>query len=176
MTTTDTTPRYYHGAKSRIGRDAPSARGFLWIFERIARGADLSTPKGDIVLRPSGTCARCNRPLTVPASLDTGFGPKCADRVGIDWTENGGASIADPLAFVLGGHISRANRVGIATFTASSTATGDRFTYEVEPMRARDGDTARRFLVRVLTGEDNTADYTYLGTIRQELAAGELDA
>jgi len=31
-------------------------------------------------------CARCNKALTTPASLDTGFGPVCAARIGIPHT------------------------------------------------------------------------------------------
>lgn len=31
----------------------------------------------------SGCCARCGRTLTVPASLNMGYGPECAKRVGV---------------------------------------------------------------------------------------------
>jgi hypothetical protein len=34
-----------------------------------------------------GRCGRCGNALTHPASLDTGFGPDCAEALGIDWRE-----------------------------------------------------------------------------------------
>lgn len=33
----------------------------------------------------SGRCARCARELTTPESLDTGYGPECAKKVGVAW-------------------------------------------------------------------------------------------
>lgn len=167
-----TTPRYFHGKKSRIGKDAPSAAGFRWIFARVVAGQDLDGPTGGIVLRPSDRCARCHHPLTVPASIDSGFGPVCAEKIGAEWTERvkGGEFI--PLVFILGGAINAAGHRFSAVFTASSTS-GKRYTYQVEPMPVAEGDRSRRWSVRVLTGADNTSDYTYLGTIFQDLDTTE---
>lgn len=47
---------------------------------------------------------------------------------------------------------------GQATFTLRSLKTKQRFTYQVE-----ETEQGGRFFVRVLTGPENTADYTYLG-------------
>lgn len=60
------------------------------------------------------------------------------------------------LGYALAGH---------AFLTLRSTATGARYTYRVT--RARGTDDGRPWFVAVLTGEDNTADYTYLGFIRE---------
>lgn len=34
-----------------------------------------------------GQCGACGRALTTPASLDTGMGPECAARLGVEWAE-----------------------------------------------------------------------------------------
>lgn len=68
--------RYAHGRKSCIGADAPSAKAFEWAWPRLAAGA---APVGLNVWH-EGRCGRCNRPLTVPESIASGFGPECAGR------------------------------------------------------------------------------------------------
>jgi hypothetical protein len=50
---------------------------------------------------------------------------------------------------------------GNAIFTIESATTGVRFTYRVRKGKDKDAP----YFVGVLTGPDNTADYTYLGTI-----------
>jgi len=52
---------------------------------------------------------------------------------------------------------------GNAIFTVSNTKTGNHFTYRV----CKPGDSSPHF-VQVLTGPDNTSDYTFLGTIFNE--------
>jgi hypothetical protein len=52
---------------------------------------------------------------------------------------------------------------GKAIFTVVSKATGKRFTFKVK--LSDDGDIA---FVSVLSGSDNTSDYTYLGIIRRD--------
>jgi len=60
---------------------------------------------------------------------------------------------------------------GNATFTAVSNVTGNRFTYRVvAPKQDRDGnptgkDAATVRFVSVLTGPQNTNDYTFIGTV-----------
>lgn len=68
--------RYSRGVKSKIGADAPSARAFAWAWEHIAAG---SIPPALNVWH-EGRCARCNRKLTVPESIASGFGPECTRR------------------------------------------------------------------------------------------------
>lgn len=151
------THTYYHGRKSPIEMDASSAKAFAWIFARLVAGRELASNDGahTVTIRHADRCARCARPLTVPASIDTGFGPDCAKLVGAKWAEQVKAGEFVPLAFVLAGR---------ATFTASSTK-GGRFTFRVKRARERDDDFAARWFVSVLTGPDNGDDYTYLGTI-----------
>jgi hypothetical protein len=154
-----TTTTYHHGRNSKIGREAKSARGFVWIFAKLVAGLELKSVDGahSVELRHADRCARCARPLTVPASIDSGFGPDCAEKVGAEWVARVKGGEFLPLVFLLGGN---------ATFTASSSK-GGRFTYRVRLAKPRDGETnpPRRWFVAVLTGPDNSSDYTYLGTI-----------
>lgn len=68
--------RYAHGRKSRITATAPSARAFEWAWPHIAAGRIPAA----LEVYHEGRCGRCNRPLTVPESIRTGFGPECAGR------------------------------------------------------------------------------------------------
>lgn len=52
---------------------------------------------------------------------------------------------------------------GNATFTIVSAKTGSRFTYKIRAKEIEGGRTLH--FVSVLTGADNEADYTFLGTI-----------
>lgn len=67
---------FKHGRKARIGCDAPSVRAFMWAFPRIVADADL---QGMEVFH-EGTCGACGRKLTVPESIESGFGPVCAEK------------------------------------------------------------------------------------------------
>lgn len=64
---------FRHSAKSRIGREAPSARAFAWAFGRILDDALGETAS----VHHEGKCGRCGRKLTVPHSIEVGFGPEC---------------------------------------------------------------------------------------------------
>jgi len=70
--------RYAHGVKSRIGADAPSARGFAWVWAQLQGGGIPSA----VEIWHEGRCGRCARPLTVPESIRTGFGSECAGKLG----------------------------------------------------------------------------------------------
>jgi len=66
-------------------------------------------------------------------------------------------SATDALDFILAGN---------AYFTLRSLKTGKRYTYRVAVAKdSRDTPTPLHF-VSVLTGPDNSSDYTYIGTIR----------
>jgi hypothetical protein len=69
--------RFAHGKKSRIGRDSVSAVAFAWAWPHIAAGRIPPT----LAVYHEGRCGRCNRKLTVPESIRTGFGPECAGRI-----------------------------------------------------------------------------------------------
>lgn len=65
---------YWHGVKSKIGRDAPSARAFIWFWQRVRDGR---LPES-LEIWHEGRCGRCGRKLTVPESLARGIGPECS--------------------------------------------------------------------------------------------------
>jgi hypothetical protein len=66
---------YRHGRKSKITPDAPSARAFAWVFDRLVKG---ELPE-QVEVWHEGRCGRCGRPLTTPESIASGIGPVCAD-------------------------------------------------------------------------------------------------
>jgi len=154
--------RYTHGRKSRIGREAPSVRAFSWWLE----AAQLQDEKklAQLTIHHQGACGRCGRPLTVPESVDCGFGPHCADELGVAWERRDTTSFhgegelsAESAAFALAGN---------ARFTLTSLKSGARFTYKVSKAKAKPGDTKEPpWFVAVLSGPDNTSDYEYLGCL-----------
>jgi len=62
-----------------ISRDAPSARAFDWTWRMLLRDMLPS----DLEVWHEGRCGRCGRKLTVPQSVSRGFGPECAEKVGM---------------------------------------------------------------------------------------------
>ena len=69
---------YFHGgAKAKIAADAPSAKAFDWFWRALARDA-----LGDRAeVHHEGQCGRCGRALTVPESIQSGYGPECIGKV-----------------------------------------------------------------------------------------------
>lgn len=65
---------YRHGRRSRIAEDAPSARAFQWLFRRLMAGSPLPPT---VHICHCGKCGRCGKTLTVPESVESGFGPEC---------------------------------------------------------------------------------------------------
>lgn len=68
--------QYAHGRKSRIDTQAQSAQVFSWLWCHIDA---LPTC---IEVWHEGRCLRCHRTLTVPESLESGFGPECSKKLG----------------------------------------------------------------------------------------------
>jgi len=64
--------------KSRITRQAKSYIAFDWLFNRIVSGKGI--PAG-VKFYHAGRCGRCGRKLTVPESIESGFGPECSARI-----------------------------------------------------------------------------------------------
>ena len=65
-----------HGVKSKISPDAPSAKAFAWVWANLKQGRIPDS----LEVWHEGKCCRCNRKLTVPASIESGIGPECARR------------------------------------------------------------------------------------------------
>ena len=69
---------YFHGRKSRIGSDAPSALAFNWVWNH-RNDKDFADK---VEVHHEGKCCRCGRALTVPRSIELGIGPECEQIVG----------------------------------------------------------------------------------------------
>jgi hypothetical protein len=61
-----------------IGKDAPSALAFDYAWYHLSQDKIPAT----LEIWHEGRCARCNRKLTVPSSIESGFGPECAGKGG----------------------------------------------------------------------------------------------
>lgn len=66
-----------HTAKSGFRPDSDAFKGFVYIMDRVSQGLDA----GGLHFHHMGRCAACGRPLTVPESILTGFGPICLDKM-----------------------------------------------------------------------------------------------
>jgi hypothetical protein len=72
---------FRHSPRSAIGASAPSATAFAWLWDRTRSNAfDLMPAQVDV--HHEGRCGRCGRTLTVPESIESGFGPECINLVG----------------------------------------------------------------------------------------------
>lgn len=67
-------------AKSRIGIDALSYQ----VFDKAWRLIEWGCQWNDLwEFWHEGKCGACGRKLTVPESVASGFGPECADKIGL---------------------------------------------------------------------------------------------
>lgn len=62
---------YTHGRKSRLAVDAQAAVVFQWFWQHLDRLPAC------VQVHHEGRCGRCGRLLTVPESIESGFGPEC---------------------------------------------------------------------------------------------------
>ncbi len=69
-------------ANSRISAGAPGFKALDWFMRELAR-TKLDAVPAKVLFRHEGACGRCGRALTTPASIDTGFGPDCAEMLGV---------------------------------------------------------------------------------------------
>lgn len=60
-----------------IARNAPSVRAFDWAWRALAQ----DRVPAELEIWHEGNCGRCGRRLTVPQSIERGFGPECAGKV-----------------------------------------------------------------------------------------------
>lgn len=65
---------FRHSTNGKIGMNAPSVKAFAWFIDTLTKGVALPS---SLLFYHEGKCARCNRVLTVPESIISGFGPEC---------------------------------------------------------------------------------------------------
>lgn len=73
-----TTYRYRHGGKSKVSMGAASVQALQWFTAALHIGAGKLA---QCEVWHEGRCGRCGRKLTVPASIESGFGPECAGKM-----------------------------------------------------------------------------------------------
>jgi hypothetical protein len=73
---------------SKVSEQAPSFLALAWFLRELSRTPDDATP-AKVIFRHEGKCGRCGRPLTTPASVDTGLGPDCAEMLGVEHAARG---------------------------------------------------------------------------------------
>jgi hypothetical protein len=66
------------GRKCWLPTSDPRVRGFAWLWQRIR--IEDPTVLFKIEVWHEGRCGRCGRKLTVPESIESGFGPECSGR------------------------------------------------------------------------------------------------
>lgn len=64
--------------KSKMSASSQPVRAFAWMLDKLVKGR---MPQ-DAEIWHEGRCGRCNRKLTVPESIASGFGPECIQLVG----------------------------------------------------------------------------------------------
>lgn len=62
------------GRKSVLKSDTPSVRAFEWMLGQLFGG---QIQENQMEIWHEGRCGKCNRKLTVPASIESGIGPEC---------------------------------------------------------------------------------------------------
>lgn len=67
------------GKNTTIKATAPSLIALAWILKHLNAGSDGLTRQAEFW--HEGRCGRCGRTLTVPASIESGFGPECITKV-----------------------------------------------------------------------------------------------
>lgn len=71
--------RFFTTKATKHMTEAAFVRGFRFAYEWLARRHAMP-PNAE--LWHESRCGRCNRPLTVPESIASGFGPECINHVG----------------------------------------------------------------------------------------------
>lgn len=65
---------------SKVTHAAPSVKAIQWALPKLWQRVPMPP---SFRIHHEGHCGRCGRALTVPTSIETGFGPECADKLGI---------------------------------------------------------------------------------------------
>lgn len=73
--------RFNPGKTSKVPETDKSMYAAAWIARMLTHSPDHLMEEAD--WWHEGRCGRCGRRLTVPESIESGFGPECAGRVGL---------------------------------------------------------------------------------------------
>jgi hypothetical protein len=67
---------------SKVGRNSVSFRSFQWLLKAATEWELGRDQYPNVEVYHEGYCGRCGRTLTDPQSIERGFGPECAKKVG----------------------------------------------------------------------------------------------
>ena len=71
---------YRHSSKPGTPTSgAPGVQAMLWLIKCLNTGGDAKLGQAEVW--HEGRCGRCGRKLTVPSSIESGFGPECIQHV-----------------------------------------------------------------------------------------------
>ncbi len=71
--------KYIVTGAAKLGRETPPQKALAWI--ELHLNADKPFPAG-LEFWHAGRCGQCGKGLTVPLSIDRGFGPSCFAKLG----------------------------------------------------------------------------------------------
>ena len=66
--------------KSKVSEISQAFKTFTWLVNRMNTGGLLPRT---VKFFHEGRCGRCGRRLTVPESIEAGYGPECVKRIGL---------------------------------------------------------------------------------------------
>ena len=70
---------FHRGKRSEYAENSTPIATFRWMWARLSRDQPLSLAVAEgATLYHEGRCGRCGRRLTVPESIESGYGPECA--------------------------------------------------------------------------------------------------
>jgi hypothetical protein len=69
--------KFKHSPKARISAEAQSVKVFQFVIDKLV----TNTLSNLIEIYHDGRCGKCGKQLTVPESVETGFGPECYKRI-----------------------------------------------------------------------------------------------
>lgn len=81
--------------KKGMNPSAPSVVALGWFLNKLANNQDALA---QIEFWHEGRCGACGRKLTVPESIDTGLGPDCARRMGVNYGRKAKAEVPEDIA------------------------------------------------------------------------------
>jgi len=70
------------GRDCKVGPEAPSRKALDWLVEKLSPEVNGRGLFEQAEVWHEDTCGRCGRKLTVPESVESGYGPECIKRVG----------------------------------------------------------------------------------------------
>lgn len=93
-------------SKSSMNAESVPVMAFSWFLKSIQQGKIPET----LEVWHEGRCGRCGRPLTVPESIASGFGPECSGRLSVPVVvlKSSKKRLPDPKLFTANGFRNRA--------------------------------------------------------------------